>query len=139
MKKCILYKKLKNNTVQCEACSHFCKIVPGKTGICGVRKNIRGDLFLLVYGKASSIGLDPIEKKPLFHFLPGSQVFSFGTIGCNFSCDFCQNAEISQAGKDVNIILPPMRKLEPKNIVLECLKYNIPTIAYTYNEPAIFF
>lgn len=138
MKKAILFKKLENHQIQCTACSWYCKINPDKTGICGVRKNIDGELYLLVYGKASAVNIDPIEKKPLFHFLPGSEILSIGTIGCNFACDFCQNWDISQVtkGKGVSIF---GQDLSPEDAVSYCLKNNIPGVAFTYNEPAIFF
>jgi pyruvate formate lyase activating enzyme len=86
MKKAILYKKLDNNNVKCTACNHYCNIAPNKTGICGVRKNIKGDLYLSVYELTSGTEVDKIEKKPFFNFLPNSDAFSIGTIGCNFSC-----------------------------------------------------
>jgi len=140
MKKAILYEKLKDNKVRCQACHNQCFISDKKIGICGVRQNINGNLYLLVYGKAISVNIDPVEKKPLFHFLPGQKAFSLGTLGCNFACDFCQNWEISQAPK-------PFDKAEsikywgedwsPEKIVNYCKKNNIPIIAYTYNEPTI--
>lgn len=139
MQKAVLYKKLKNNNVKCTACNHFCKIPHGKTGICGIRQNKDGDLYLLVYGKTSGTGIDQIEKKPLFHFKPGSPVYSIGTIGCNFACKFCQNAWMSQAAKDKSITIPPLNKLSPEDIVNICIENKVPIIAYTYNEPAIFF
>lgn len=139
MKRAILYRKLKGKIVKCTACNHYCKIAPGKTGICGVRRNIKGDLYLLVYGVTSGAGVDQIEKKPFFHFLPDSPAYSIGTIGCNFACDFCQNAWMSQCTKDKSIPVPPLYKLSPKEIVQTCLEEKIPIIAYTYNEPAIFF
>ena len=153
MKQATLYKKITPKTVQCLACRHYCTIAESKVGICGVRQNIDGELFLLVYGNAASVNLDPIEKKPLFHFLPGSQIFSLGTIGCNFGCKFCQNWDISQAGKELKIKLTKANKLAnldaeigkngyrlmPSEIVDYCVKNNIPSIAYTYNEPSIFF
>jgi len=153
MKKCILYKKLGNNIVECTACSHYCKISENKTGICGVRKNQMGDLYLLVYGKAAAAHVDPIEKKPLFHFLPGTRILSVGTIGCNFACEFCQNWDISQATKKVKeqyknpdeqmIQLGKMldmgQELPPEKIVKYAVQNGIKSIAYTYNEPVIFF
>lgn len=139
MKKATLYKKLKNKVVKCTACNHYCRIAPDKTGICGVRKNINGELHLLVYGVTSGTGVDQIEKKPFFHFLPGSLAYSIGTIGCNFACDFCQNAWMSQCTKDESIPVPQLYKLSPKEIVQTCVTENIPIIAYTYNEPAISF
>ncbi|MBS3141233.1 AmmeMemoRadiSam system radical SAM enzyme [Candidatus Woesearchaeota archaeon] len=130
MKECILYKKEKNH-VKCLACSHYCIIPENKTGICQVRKNINNKLFLLVYGKVISHHIDPIEKKPLYHFLPGTNIYSIGTIGCNFKCDFCQNYEISQereiSGED----------MQPEQIVKEAIKNKCKSIAYTYNEPVI--
>ena len=89
----------KKGWVECLACHHHCKIPPEKTGICGVRKNEKGVLKLLVYGRSVACHVDPIEKKPLYHFYPGTDVFSIGTVGCNFSCTFCQNWNISQYHK----------------------------------------
>lgn len=137
MKKAILFKKEKNKKVRCLACCHKCLISDGNTGICGVRKNIKGKLFLLVYGKIASMNVDPIEKKPIYHFLPGSYAFSIGTIGCNFSCLWCQNSSISQASKGINReIFGEERK--PEEIVSLAVKYACKSIAYTYNEPSIF-
>lgn len=142
MKKAILYEKLENNKVRCIACSHQCLINDEKTGICGIRQNKDGDLYLLVYGKAISVNIDPVEKKPLFHFLPGQKAFSLGTIGCNFGCDFCQNWEISQLPKTIDKIRETSYEMQhenwlPKTIVKNCQDSKIPMIAYTYNEPTI--
>ncbi len=131
-KECILYKKEKNNKVQCLACAHKCIISENKTGICNVRKNINGKLYLLVYGKIASIGVDPIEKKPLYHFFPNTKTFSFGTIGCNFKCENCQNFDISQ---ETNII---GEDYSPEQIINEAIKTGCKSISYTYNEPIIF-
>lgn len=153
MKKATLYEKLKNNRVKCTACAHYCHIMPGRAGICGVRVNKEGNLYLIVYGKAAAVHIDPIEKKPLFHFLPGTEIFSIGTVGCNFACDFCQNWDLSQASKAVQKkVKDPQEKilklgklveygqdLPPDKIVRYCLENHIPSIAYTYNEPVIFF
>lgn len=133
MKQAILYEKLKkDDKVQCGVCNHRCIISSGKRGICGVRKNEKGKLYSLVYGKAIAENIDPIEKKPLYHFLPGTRTLSIATVGCNFRCLHCQNADISQAefisGRD----------LPPEKIVEDALKYNCPSIAYTYTEPTIF-
>jgi len=136
MKKAILYEKLKDNKVRCEACCHHCLIPDKETGICGVRQNIDGDLYLLVYGRAISVNIDPIEKKPLFHFLPGQKTFSLGTMGCNFACDFCQNWEISQIPRNLDLIHTG-EEWELKKIVKYCKDNEIPIIAYTYNEPSI--
>lgn len=150
MKKALLYKKLGNNVVQCTACCRYCKISPGKTGICGARYNQDGDLQLLVYGNLIDICIDPIEKKPLFHFLPGTGILSIGTIGCNFGCEFCQNWEISQLPgilkqdtespeKYVQKVTSFGRFISPRELVQICVDKKIPSIAYTYNEPSVFF
>ena len=153
MHEAILYKKLENKKVLCTACRQECTILPGYTGLCGVRQNKDGKLYLLVYGKASAVNTDPVEKKPLFHFLPGTQIFSLGTVGCNFGCTFCQNWDISQAARDLRFKLMREKRQElsdvevgkygyelmPGKIVEICEERNIPSIAYTYNEPVIFF
>jgi len=134
MRECVLYKKEKGN-VRCLACAHKCLISEDKTGICGVRKNIQRKLYLLVYGKVAAKNVDPIEKKPLYHFLPGTYAYSIGTVGCNFRCSWCQNFDISQASKQGRIF---GQDITPKQIVEEALKTGCKSIAYTYNEPAIF-
>lgn len=137
------FKKLENDLIQCLACNHQCKIPEGNTGICGVRKNSGGRLELLVYGKTTGAAIDPIEKKPLYHLLPGTPIFSIGTVGCNFRCGFCQNWGISQnriKNKELRIKdhKEDIKYWEPKNIIEHCLTNNIPSIAFTYNEPTIF-
>jgi len=136
MKETLLYKKLKNKKVQCQNCAHYCQILPGKRGICGVRENKGGKLYSLVYGKACAVNIDPIEKKPFFHFLPGSHSLSIATIGCNFTCKNCQNWDISQAPKPDKPVLG--EDLTPEEIVKIALKNKLPSISYTYTEPAIF-
>ena len=131
MKECDLYKQEKDR-VRCLACAHKCLIRKENTGICGVRKNINGKLYLLVYGKVASMNVDPIEKKPLYHFLPGTKAFSIGTIGCNFKCGFCQNFEISQVREIIG------EEITPEKIVENAIKTGCKSIAYTYNEPGIF-
>jgi len=121
--------------VICLACAHKCRIKKGNTGICGVRKNINGKLYLLVYGKVVSMNIDPIEKKPLYHFLSGTKSFSIGTVGCNFRCDFCQNFDISQISKKGMVF---GKEISPEQIVKEAVKNDCKSISYTYNEPAIF-
>ncbi len=152
MHKAVLFKKLPKNWVKCTACSWYCQIPPGQTGICSVRQNINGTLNLLVYGQAVSVNVDPMEKKPLFHFLPGEKILSMGTLGCNFGCEFCQNWDISQASKTLKLTLLKSQKLNllgtelakygisasPSYLVDYAVKHNIPAIAYTYNEPSIF-
>lgn len=132
-------KQLDSKVVQCQLCNHFCKIALNCLGICGVRKNINGTLYSTVYDKTSGVGLDPIEKKPFFHFLPGSYALSVGTIGCNFGCDFCQNDWISQIGKDKEVNHPLLKDISSEELITTCVKEKIPTIAYTYNEPVVFF
>ena len=97
IKEAMLYEKLDNGKVHCYLCSHHCRILPGKFGICGVRENIGAKLHTVVYGDVIAAHVDPIEKKPLYHFFPGSASYSIATIGCNFKCAFCQNWEISQS------------------------------------------
>jgi pyruvate formate lyase activating enzyme len=132
MHECVLYKKLENNKVQCIACNHKCIILEGKRGICGVRENLYGKLNLLVYGLIISEHVDPIEKKPLYHFLPNTRAYSIGTVGCNFKCDFCQNYDISQLKDIVG------RETTPEQVVERAIKTGCKSIAYTYNEPTIF-
>lgn len=154
MKKAVLFEKLKDSFVQCRACSWHCRIAPDATGICGVRLNKNGTLYLTVYGYAIGPEIDPIEKKPLFHFLPGSKALSFGTLGCNFGCLFCQNAWQSQPPRELRqklinspdyeetlleLIKKRSTRILPGKIVDLALKTNCASIAYTYNEPAVFF
>jgi len=127
------YKKLKDNIVQCELCPHFCSIEEGLRGKCGVRENKEGKLYSMVYGKVISNVVDPIEKKPFFHFMPGSRAYSVATVGCNLKCDFCQNWEISQISKVVG------KEISPKEIVEDAIANKCESIAYTYTEPTIFF
>ncbi len=136
MKLAKLYKKLKDNQVQCRACSWYCRMAEGKSGVCGTRVNRKGKLYSLVYGRAIGLQLDPVEKKPLFHFLPGEYLLSFGTIGCNFNCQFCQNWTQSQGSK-LGIKIEEI-EITPKEIVELALEKKAAGIAYTYNEPAIF-
>lgn len=126
-----------NKQVRCWLCPHNCLINPGKRGICRVRKNVDGELISDNYGLVSSIAVDPIEKKPLYHFYPGSKILSVGSIGCNLYCKFCQNYEISQSSVDD---FPNLREYTPKEIVALAIKEmdNL-GIAYTYNEPAIWY
>lgn len=128
-------RKLEDGRVECLICPHICKIKEGKTGICGVRMNNGGKIELLTYGAVSGMALDPIEKKPLYHFYPGSRILSIGSWGCNMKCDFCQNFHISQ-----NVDLHPSRIVKPQEIIDNALnaKNNI-GIAFTYNEPVIWY
>ena len=134
MHEAILYQKKKNGVVACLLCQHKCIISPGKTGICAVRENRDGVLYSLVYGKVIAGQVDPIEKKPLFHFLPGSLTYGVSTVGCNFRCQQCLNWSMSQAkGTDGNL-LP---EVLPGQIVDAALRDNCHSISYTYNEPTL--
>ena len=131
-----LYKKLPDKKVLCQNCAHYCQISAGKRGICGERENIDGKLYALNYGKAIACHIDPIEKKPFFHFLPGSHSLSIATVGCNFRCDNCQNWDISQGSKQIKEI--PGENLSPQQIVKLAIENKLPSISYTYTEPTIF-
>ncbi|MCD6550507.1 AmmeMemoRadiSam system radical SAM enzyme [bacterium] len=136
MKECLLYKKLERDKVQCKTCSHYCIIPKGQRGICGVRENKDGKLYCLNYGKIVALNIDPIEKKPLFHFLPGTQTLSIATVGCNFRCANCQNFDISQMPKENGRIVG--KDFSPKEIVKLAQRNKTPSISYTYTEPTIF-
>jgi pyruvate formate lyase activating enzyme len=138
-KEAYLVKPLSDGAVQCQVCAHFCAIQPGESGKCGVRRNFDGTLYLVVYGEAIAIHVDPIEKKPLFHFMPRGDILSIGTYGCNFRCSFCQNWQMSQArGFDDQRDYIGQRA-PPETLVNICVRDEIPMIAYTYNEPTVFF
>jgi pyruvate formate lyase activating enzyme len=143
MKEALLYEKLGNKLVHCYLCSHHCKIGEGKFGLCGVRQNVNGILYTHVYGRPCAMHIDPIEKKPLYHFFPGSSAFSISTVGCNFRCGFCQNWEISQSslkGQSPAGTAPKDGKeFLPQDIVKEAVNNKCKSISYTYTEPTIFF
>jgi len=133
--------------VGCRVCSHFCKIAPGQRGICGVRENQDGKLVVLNYGQIIAAHIDPIEKKPLYHFLPGSMTYSIAAAGCNFRCLNCQNWEISQGchSEESRVIRDDEEsrntwgeKFSPQEVVENAIKNNCPSISYTYTEPTIF-
>ena len=131
MKACRYYKQLDDGRVECTLCPHHCRIAEGKTGICRSRRNQGGVLVSEVYGKPCSLAIDPIEKKPLYHFHPGTTCLSLACTGCNFRCLNCQNHDISQAAPaDINYY-----ELSPEDVVALCLKHHCPGIAYTYTEP----
>ena len=136
MKEAFLYKKLSGGRVQCRLCNHFCIIEEGQRGLCGVRENRAGTLLSLVYGKIIAGHCDPIEKKPLFHFLPGSLSYSIATVGCNFRCLFCQNADISQMPLDHGRIVGEDKA--PEAIVSAALNQEATSISYTYTEPTVY-
>lgn len=133
-----LSTKLDDGRIACEACNQHCKLSEGEYGICGIRKVENHELLLLTYGLAAAVNIDPVEKKPMFHFLPNTKVFSFGTVGCNFSCKFCQNADISQYPKEHHHAITG-EPLSPQQAVKLALQYGCQSIAYTYNEPVVFF
>lgn len=138
MHEAVLYDKLENGQVRCKLCAHRCRVADGKRGICAVRENNSGTLYSLVYGRAISANVDPIEKKPLFHFLPGTRSYSIATAGCNFSCVFCQNWQISQITKGPRGQIVG-EDLPPDKIVERAMKLGCQSISYTYTEPTIFF
>lgn len=151
-------KPLSKQVVQCTACEHWCAVGLDEVGKCHVRMNRNGQLVSLVYGRAAAAHVDPVEKKPLFHFLPGQPVFSIGTLGCNFHCQFCQNWQISQPGRAGRRREPEPsverekrsgeiarrlarsgQHLPPEEIVSICRARGVPMIAYTYNEPTVYY
>ncbi|CZQ95349.1 radical sam [Trichococcus palustris] len=136
MKEAMLYQKLADGKVKCGVCPHRCTIADGKRGICGVRENRQGILYALNYGKAVAVAIEPIEKKPLFHFLPRTQIYSFATVGCNLRCLWCQNWDISQNPKPQRPIIG--EDITPEEHVKRALAAGVPSIAYTYTEPIIF-
>ncbi len=138
MKQAMFQEQREAKKVQCSLCSHRCLILPGKRGICAVRENRDGILYTLVYDKVIAGHIDPIEKKPLFHFLPGSLSFSIATAGCNFHCMHCQNADISQLPRDRDGTVPG-EEMSPSQIVEAALKNGCKSISYTYTEPTIYF
>jgi pyruvate formate lyase activating enzyme len=121
------------DAVRCELCPHACRITEGRVGVCGVRRNVVGTLIALTYGRASSVAVDPIEKKPVFHYRPGSLVFSIGSVGCTMRCGHCQNWQISRATADDGLL----RDLPPAAVVEGALREGCAGIAFTYNEPVI--
>lgn len=138
MKEALLYETLEDEKVRCNLCSHRCKIAPDKRGICQVRENKGGRLYSLVYDRLISRNVDPIEKKPLFHFLPGSRSYSIATVGCNFRCLHCQNWQISQYPRLNNGEIIG-EQATPDEIVQDALISGAKSISYTYVEPTIFF
>ena len=128
------FKTRPDGRVQCTLCPHYCKIPQGGMGFCYVHQNHNGKMVNVAYGRPTAVAIDPIEKKPLFHFLPGTRILSIGTAGCNMACKFCQNWDISKAKAD------QVRSyhLPPEDVVALALHHGTPSIAYTYNEPIVF-
>ena len=137
MHEALFYEKLSGSRVRCRTCQWGCRIGPGNFGVCGMYQNRDGRLYNLNYALVSSMAADPIEKKPLFHFSPGSQVFSLGTLGCNFHCQHCQNWEISSV--DSQLLSQSCRSVLPPLAVDMAQRYRCQGIAWTYNEPSIWF
>ncbi|MEM2025531.1 MAG: AmmeMemoRadiSam system radical SAM enzyme [Desulfurococcaceae archaeon] len=133
LKEAMLYLQLSDGSVECLLCHRRCRIPKGSRGFCGVRRNVEGVLYSLVYGKAIAANVDPIEKKPLFHYYPGSSVMSIATVGCNFRCKFCDNWSISQEAEVEGVDLPP------EKVVASSLKHACKGVSYTYTEPTVFF
>jgi len=138
VKEALFSKKIDHNTVSCHLCHHGCTIQDGKRGICGVRENRSGVLYSLNYAQPVACNLDPIEKKPLFHFSPGSLSLSLATLGCNFSCGFCQNWQISQKEAFADLSFDD-KEVPASAIIEEALRLQAGSISYTYTEPTIFF
>ena len=136
IKEAMLYEKLDDQHVHCNLCAHRCTIKPDRRGVCGVRENREGVLYSLVYGTLIAEHIDPIEKKPFFHVYPASKSYSIATVGCNFSCDFCQNHEISQMPRSTLMITG--EDILPAEIVAQAKKSGSKTIAYTYTEPTVY-
>lgn len=137
MREALLYERVGHKIVHCHLCPHECVIPEGRTGFCGVRKNLDGSLYALTYGRVASVAVDPIEKKPLYHFYPGAPTLSVGTFGCNMRCKHCQNWEIShhsatEDGSD-------LARLEPEELVKLAREEGCDALAWTYNEPSIWF
>lgn len=136
MKEAMFYERENGGRVRCGLCRFHCLIADGARGICGVRENRNGTLFSLVYGKLCAANVDPIEKKPLFHVMPGSSSFSIATVGCNFHCRHCQNYSISQLHSGSQI---PGHDQTPEEVVKRALANDCRSISYTYTEPTVFF
>jgi len=133
MKEALWWEAQEDGRILCTLCPRYCRIGEGQAGFCYIRKNIDGKLYSLGYGKSTGFAIDPIEKKPLNHFLPGTGILSFGTAGCNLGCRFCQNWSISKAKLDDAQSVGA----SPEAVVKLALSYNVPSIAFTYNDPVI--
>ncbi len=129
-----LWHELEDGRIECEVCPRHCKLKEGQRGLCFVRMRENNQVVLTTYGLSSGLAIDPVEKKPLYHFLPGSTVYSFGTAGCNLTCKFCQNWQISKAHETQILAY----KASPKDIAVAAKKNHCDSVAYTYNEPTIF-
>ena len=135
LKEAMFYKKIENKRVECELCPRECRVGDMERGYCGVRENRNGTYYTLVYGNPCAIHVDPIEKKPFFHFCPGANAFSISTAGCNFNCKCCQNWQISQSRPEQTENV----KLSPEDVISEAKRNYAKIIAYTYAEPIVFY
>src|SRR5512137_833512 len=131
----MLYERLEGGEVQCHVCPRLCRISPGKSGVCRARHNAGGTLIAITYGRVCSVAADPIEKKPLYHFFPGSTVLSLGSVGCNFTCRHCQNWQIAHA--DPGEVARDLRELPVRNLPVLAAHNDCQGVAWTYNEPTI--
>ena len=136
-KEALLWNSLEGKSVHCFLCAHECRIAESGYGVCGVRQNVDGILCTRVYGQVIAAHVDPIEKKPLYHFLPGSRSYSIATVGCNFKCGFCQNWQISQVS--IREDVTPGNIVQPEEVVELAMENHCASISYTYTEPTIFF
>ncbi|WP_244148894.1 AmmeMemoRadiSam system radical SAM enzyme [Desulfonatronum thioautotrophicum] len=132
-----LWKPLRSAKVHCRLCAHFCVIAEGDRGLCGVRINQQGKLYTLVRNTVAALNLDPVEKKPLYHFFPGTKTLSLGTMGCNLSCSFCQNASLSAPPRQGQAVRG--ERVRAEDVVELALRSQAASISYTYNEPTVFF
>ncbi|MGC9521992.1 MAG: AmmeMemoRadiSam system radical SAM enzyme [Anaerolineae bacterium] len=137
MKEAMLYERLPEGRVRCNLCAHRCVIADGKKGVCQVRENRGGTLYSLVYGRVIAQHVDPVEKKPLLHFYPGTRAYSIATVGCNFRCRWCQNWDIAQMVRERHRIIG--EEASPAQIVSAAKRYRCRSLAYTYTEPTVFF
>lgn len=137
MKEALFYENLDGGKVKCTLCPRGCVVADSRTGTCGVRENVKGKLYSLVYEKPVAIHVDPIEKKPLYHFYPGAKILSIGTYGCNLDCKFCQNYDLSQEFEVSGFRF--IDNVAPELIIKTCLEKNLKFVAFTYNEPTIFY
>ncbi|MBN1275404.1 AmmeMemoRadiSam system radical SAM enzyme [Candidatus Woesearchaeota archaeon] len=137
MREASFWEPMSDGKVRCTLCPKRCVIPPGKKGYCGVRENREGALYALTYGKPCSMAVDPVEKKPLYHFLPSSKAFSIATAGCNIRCEWCQNWEISHPKE--GFIIAPYGDIPPEEIIAACKDAGCPVIAFTYTEPTVFY
>ena len=131
-----LWDSQPDGSVVCRLCAHRCRLRNGAKGICGVRVNMRGKLVSLVSQVVTAAAMDPVEKKPLYHFLPGSKIFSIGSAGCNFSCKFCQNSSIAHVPENGVV---PGKRVAPEDLLVLAQSNHARSMAYTYSEPTVFF